>query len=87
MRPLKDIYEQAIWANPQTRPVLIARQQQKLADDNAKAAAEAAAKAKKSGASNVRGTNGTPPAKAPEPLTEDRMRAEMAEAYDRLNAA
>jgi hypothetical protein len=80
---LKEAYEQAVWANAQTRPVMLARQTQKIQDDQVKAASEAAAKARKSQAPNVRGTNGATPASGPKRPIEE----EMAEVYDRMHAA
>lgn len=81
---LKTAYEQAIWANPQTRPILLARELQKTTDAQAKATAEAAAKARKSAAPNVRGAVGVSSASAgPRKSIEE----EMAETYDRINAA
>lgn len=79
---LATAYEQAIWANPQTRPVLIAREQQRISDGQAKAASEAAAKARKSQAPNVRGSVGASPSSAVKRPIEE----EMAEVYDKLHA-
>lgn len=82
MPTLKDAYDQAIWANPKTQPVLLARHVQKLSDDAAKAAGDAAARARKSQSPNVRGTNGATPGTGPLD-----MKAEMAAVYDRLHAS
>lgn len=80
---LKEAYEQAVWANPQTRPVLLARQAQEAETKRVQAAADAAAKARKSGAGNLRGTPGATPASGPKRSVEE----EMAEVYDRIHAA
>lgn len=81
---LKEVYEQAIWSHPQTRPVLLAREQQKQVDTQAKAAAKAAAEARKSAAPNVRGSAGvSAPSRGPRKSLED----EMAETYDKIHAA
>lgn len=77
---LKDAYEQAIWANSQTRPILQARERQRLADDQANAAAQAAAQARKSAAPNVKGNLGASPA------PRQKMEDEMAEIYDAIAA-
>lgn len=79
---LKEAYEQAVWANAQTRPVMLARQAQKESDARAKAAADAAAKARKSTPPNLRGTNGHTPNTGPKRPIEE----EMAEVYDKLHA-
>lgn len=81
---LKDAYETAVWANPQTRPVMLARQAQKESDARAKATADAAAKARKSGGPNLRGSVGaSPSSQGPKRSYEE----EMSEVYDKLHAS
>jgi len=53
--PLKEAYEKAVWANPVTRQKEIGRIQTEAAEANRKKAQEAAQKAKKATAANVRG--------------------------------
>lgn len=81
---LAQAYEQAVWANAQTRPVMLARQAQKTEDDRAKASADAAAKARKAGSGNIRSVGGSAPNRRTGPLD---LEAEMAEVYDKVNAA
>lgn len=84
MPTLKEAYEQAAWANAQTRPILMARETQKAEDTRTKAAADAAAKARKSAAPNLRGTQGASPSSAGPRRS---MEEEMAATYDRIHAA
>lgn len=86
MQPLAQVYEQAVWANPQTRPVLLAREAQKRETATQQAASQAAANARRTAGPNVRGNIGAVPSNGAVPLTEDAMRKEMAEVFDRLNA-
>jgi len=82
---LKDAYEQAVWANPQTRPIMLGREAQKAADANAKKAADAAASARKAAGPGVRGTSAGSPTAPTGPKKS--MEEEMAEVYDKMNAA
>lgn len=63
---LKDAYDQSVWANPQTRALMIAEQQAAQA-----AAAKAKAEAAKKAGSAVRGRPSLPPVAAPLSMDED----------------
>lgn len=73
---LKDAYNKAIWANPETRAKLLAKQQ----EGERRKAAETAAAAKKAGSTNVE-RRGTAPQAPANGTMEDTIRAE----YRRLN--
>lgn len=82
---LKDAYETAVWGNPTTRPIMLGREAQKVADAKAKEAADAAAKARKAAGPAVRGTVAGTPSASGGPKKS--MEEEMAEVYDKMNAA
>lgn len=69
-KDLKDAYDKAVWANPDTRSKLMARQQ----DAERKLAAEKAAEAKRAGSTNVQ-RKGKPPVAPANGTMEDTIRA------------
>lgn len=73
----EDAYEQAIWAHPETRAKLLAKQD----DERKRADAERAAAARKAAVANVQ-KRGAPPAAAKPGTMEDTIRQE----YRRLNS-
>jgi len=82
---LSEAYEAAIWANPQTRPILVGREIQKQADAKAKEAAAAAANARKAAGPGVRGTSSA--SVTPSARPKKTMEEEMREIYDSMNGS
>ncbi len=69
-KDLRDAYDKAVWANPETRAKLLAKQQ----EDERRKAAEKAAAAKRAGSTNVQ-RRGTPPVAPATGTIEDTIRS------------